>query len=153
MFRKILIAIAATAMLASASAASFTLFAGASDVALVPTASADLFGAGEFAFSITPGLDWVLGVTADDLGGAVLTGLSVDLPRSAETDATAYLATRVGVGTSWDFSAFSPVGTLTLGVRGDNGLVFEGGVLLRTDFGFSAFSLSPVVLFGYGFGF
>lgn len=144
----LVLAVASTAL-----ANSFTVSVGAAEVALVPAPAGSLFAAGEYGVNITDDVSWVAGAVADLNGWGVLTGFTFNLPTNEAADADLFFAARIGLGASWSFTDFYPQGAATLGLRGDNGIVIEGGVRVVSDFSVSSFAFSPVVTLGYGFQF
>lgn len=146
----------AVLLLSGALANSFSVRLGATDIQL-PSATTNMPAAAlvasvEYQVDLGESAGALFGVTAgtDALAGTF--GVTFDLPTNDAADADLFLAARAGVTTTWAFDTWSPLATATLGVRGDNGLILEGGVLVRfSDFGFSSYSLAPVVALGFQF--
>lgn len=156
MIKQVLATLIAALFLSGAFANSFTVYGGAADISLVPAPAAALVAGAEVGFSVAPSVDLLVGA-GYDFGSvvALYTGVAVDLPTREAADATLYFAARAGV--TADFANNFDMGFLgagTLGIRGDNGLIVEGGVLAQTTgFDFNTLTLVPVVLVGYGFQF
>lgn len=152
-FAAILVAL----MLSGAFANGFTVRAAVADIQLpgvtATTPTAAVFGEVDYRVDITDWFGVTVGAAAGSESVAGLAGVVFSLPApNQDADGDVFLAVRGGVYTDWSFSSVAPLATATLGLRGDNGLILEGGVLARfTDFGFGTYTLVPVIAVGFQF--